>query len=413
MNRVLIAGAGAEVDLGFRSGSSFTQDTFYRQKVSLYNALDTFYEGRLSSSCAGSVPSSYEAAFLFNSKGAAFKRLIANLVKDDPGFIVKTLGKSLDAVEDESSYTSDDYKVLFNKLIAETDDSDSSHRHGAVLKAIPKDVHFGTLEQYYSELLNPQGHKRRFWKLVNFYWSAFFSIALPITDGLYGGNDEYNGNRYSYVLSNLDDAIHEIFNDSEVLRKTSECCYYSALRGKFSKVITTNYTPYAASVVDCDNSSIAWLGGRLSQFEHLPELEFVDYSDKGRHLEAGKFVFPYLLCQSPVKPIISLSQIDEYVKATNALRSADEIVVLGYSFCDEDAHICSMVGESLREDSKRKLVFFAHTDKCSDDFDKEEEVVELGRRLRVGDLAAKKQIEVLPICDYNSDAFVDRCKSWM
>lgn len=408
MNRVLIAGAGAEVDLGFRSGIRFTQDTFYRQKVRLYNALGDFYERRLDLSCGQLIPSSYEPAFLFNSNGAAFKRLIANLAKDDSSFLTETLEKSLEYVEDDSSYSSEDYKKLFKKLIVETDDSDAISKQEAVLNSIPPDTHFGVLEQYYSEMLNPEGHKRRFWKLVNFYWSAFFSIVLPITDDLYNHLSSYKENRYAYILLNLDRVVHEVFDVDGAMRKTEKDCYYAALRGKFSNVITTNYTPYAASVVDCDNSFVAWLGGRLSQFEHLPELEFTDYSLGENHLKDDEFVFPYLLCQSPVKPVISLAQIDEYAKAAAALRTADEIVVLGYSFCNEDAHISSMVGEALRSESAKALVYFSH----ATEGEASTGIVELATKLRISESLAHDKIQIVPLESSSSKEFRNRCDAW-
>lgn len=412
MNRVLIAGAGAEVDLGFRSGLSFTQDTFYRQKVRLYNALSDFYEQRLDASHGGLIPSSYEPAFLFNSNGAAFKKLVNNLAKDDPSFLTKALGKSLQDVEDDSTYTNEDYKTLFKNMIKETDDSNVVRDQEAILGAIPSDAHFGVLEQYYSEMLNPEGHKRRFWKLVNFYWSAFFSIVLPITDDSYGNKASYNEDRYAYVLTHLDDVVSEMFDQRNVVDRVSTNCYYSLLRGKFNKVLTTNYTPYSASVVNFEDSRISWLAGRLSQFEHLPELEFTDYSTSDKRIGDNDFVFPYLLCQSPVKPVISLAQIREYAKAADALKEADEIVVLGYSFCNEDAHISSMVGEALRSNETRKLVYFRHESENTPPSNRDSELSKLAKKLRISESLAKERIELEPISNCESEGFQKRCSEW-
>lgn len=412
MNRVLIAGAGAEVDLGFRSGLDFTQDTFYRQKLILYNALADFYEGRLGASRDGQIPVSYKPAFLTNSAGAAFRNLVKRISRDNPMFLSKTLGKSLDELCDESAYSSADYKKLFTELIVESDDADALYKHRIALKSIPSDAHFGILEQYYSELLEPNKHEVRFWKLVNFYWSAFFSIVLPITDGLYEGSDQYCQNRYAFVLEHLDDAIHEMFREDHILDKTFDGCYYSKLRDKFSQVLTTNYTPYAASVVGCDDARIAWLGGRLSQFEHLPELEFIDYSKDNSHMSKTDFFFPYLLCQSPVKPLISLAQVEEYSKAAQALKAAEEIVVLGYSFCNEDAHISSMVGEALRGGLTRRLVYFSYTPKDGATVNHDKTMTEISRKLRVPIALAQDKVKVVPVADCNSKEFGRLCNAW-
>lgn len=412
MKRVLIVGAGAEVDLGFKSGPSFTQDTFYRQKDILYGALNDFYQNRLGSSRDELIPTSYKPVFLSNSRGEAFKKLVTNLGKDAPEYLFKVLNKSFDTVSNDENLTTADYETLYKELIIESDDTDATRRQSVTLKSLPDDAHFGILEQYYSALINPNRHSIRFWKLVNFYWSAFFSIALPITDGFYGKLDSYNKNRYAYVLSHLNDAVRKMFDPNHVNQRTSADCYYSAFHGKFDMVVTTNYTPYAASIVDCNSSRIACLGGKLSQFEHLPEFEYVDYSNEDRNIEDNACVFPYLLCQSPVKPVISIAQIDEFAKAARALRDADEIVVLGYSFCNEDAHIGSMVGEALRGDRAEKLTYFSYWPDLNPSFDRATASAELARRLRVSNENAVEKIEVVPVANCRSQEFVSRCEEW-
>lgn len=412
MNRLLVTGAGAETDLGFRSGPSFTQDTFYRRKDNLYTALESFYRHRLGCSRDGLIPTAYKDAFLLSPTGFAFKKLVSNIYNDCPAFLSTALNRSLKSIADDSSFSRAEYESLFKELIIESDDSDATRKQSVTLKYIPDDIHFGLLEQYYSALIEPNRHSTRFWKLVNFYWSAFFSIALPITDDIYGSKDSYNENRYAYVLAHLNDAVHTIFNQTRAGNKVSTDCYYSKLRGKFNEVLTTNYTPYAASVVGFDNSRISWLAGRLSQFEHLPELEFTDYSASDKHLGDNEFVFPYLLCQSPVKPVISLAQIREYAKAADALKEADEIVALGYSFCNEDAHISSMVGEALRSNRTKKLINFCHISKDTTSFDQDKALSELASKLRISETIAKEKIEIEPVTNCSSDSFQKRCSEW-
>lgn len=113
MKRVLIVGAGAEVDLGFKSGPSFTQDTFYRQKDILYGALNDFYQNRLGSSRDELIPTSYKPVFLSNSRGEAFKKLVTNLGKDAPEYLFKVLNKSFDTVSNDENLTTADYETLY------------------------------------------------------------------------------------------------------------------------------------------------------------------------------------------------------------------------------------------------------------------------------------------------------------
>ena len=404
----MFVGAGAEVDLGFKSGSRFTQDTFYCQKNTLYKALDDFYRDRLGKSRDGLVPAKYEPAFLFNSTGRAFKDLVQNLVRDNSSFVFDLLDKTLEEIYDVKNYSPDDYRKLFASIVVESTTGASAND---MSRSIPKDSHFGILEQYYSELLDPNAHLLRFWKLVNFYWSAYFSIALPITNKLYAGNRAYEDSRYAFVLGNLDDTVHRMYDDCNIKSAVDVDCYYSALQGKFDHVITTNYTPYAATVVGGDESRISWLGGKLSQFEALPDLEFVDYSKCDNHIEGSDFVFPYLLCQSPVKPVISLAQVNEFAKASRALGLSNELVVLGYSFCNEDAHICSMIGESLRNNSGRKLIYFQY---CTGDttFSTAKAKADLEKKLRIGGTVLDRQVEIVPIQDCASEEFAKRCATW-
>ena len=406
MDTVLIAGAGAEVDLGFPAGVSFTRSTFYCKKPKLYDALRQFYKGRLGNSEKGLLPVSYVPAFLFNSNGAAFKLLIDNISKDNPELIQNILDAAL-MPGDYEKLSTEQLALLYNKFIIENDSSDEINKLNAISSSIAKDVHFGVLEKYYSELLHPNEHPHRFWKLINFYWSAFFSIILPITDRLYIDMPEYNIDRYRYVLNDLNEVIHRVFDEIEVQKWIPDNSYYAKLQGKIDGLITTNYTPYASSVVGFNDDANAWLAGRLSQFERLDTLEHSDYSHKNDNVADSEFVFPYLMCQSPVKPIISASQIKEYAKAREMLFSAHRIIVLGYSFCDEDAHIASMVGSALRNDRNKELVFLKYWDQegsqakpCSKDVENE-----LRRQLRCSNVQNTCSISIRFIKSCESPEF--------
>lgn len=407
MDTILIAGAGAEVDLGFPAGVSFTQGTFYCKRPRLYDALRQFYKGRLGNSENGLLPTSYVPAFLFNSNGAAFKLLIDNISKDNPGLIQDILDVAL-MPDDYTRLNNGQLTKLYDAFIIESDSTDEASKLKAVSGSIAKDVHFGVLEKYYSELLHPNEHPQRFWKLINFYWSAFFSIVLPITDRLFDGVSEYGIDRYRYVLNNLNEVIHQIYNEDEAQRSIPDNSYYAKLQGKIDGVITTNYTPYASSVVGFKDDAIAWLAGRLSQFERLDTLEHSDYSHRDDSIADSEFVFPYLMCQSPVKPIISAPQIKEYAKAGDMLFSARRIIVLGYSFCDEDAHIASMVGSALRNGCGHKeLVFLKYWDPKNEQTEPcgEEVENELRRQLRCGDDQATCHVSVRFINGCDSPEF--------
>jgi hypothetical protein len=408
VNRVLIAGAGAEVDLGFECGINFTYDTFYRKKLNLYDALSKFYNPRISSEDAFLAPNQYRSEFLFNSKGHAFIDLVASIYEKDPVFIGKIApGLFKENTKDGNKFNTANLDKkqldkLFNLLIIESDSTDDVLRQQEIMKHVPSDSHFGVLEGYYSSLLNFEHALPSFWKLINFYWSAYFSIALPITDRLYRNNsEEYRLNRYDFVLDNLDQVIGDSFEPDFVDSAVSQGCYYSALTGLFDGVITTNYTPFCEHVVNHAHDAVVWLSGNLSEFERLDSLEFESYVDKA--IPDNVFVFPYLMCQAPVKPIISRSQILDFNKAISFLDAADEIVVLGYSFCDEDSHIASMVGETLRSDASKKMTFFNY---CKN------EQPDLIKKLRLPPDFDSRRLEIVNIENYKSSTFIEKTKRW-
>lgn len=409
MNRVLLAGAGAEVDLNLPSGPNFTRDTFYCQKTNMYKALKSFYSNRLGKSEHDRIPIKYDPAFLFNTRGRAFRNLIENLMNCCQPDVCDLLGKSQEDCREFSDLNKDDLKTLFNALVVEGDDYCSRLPVGGI--AIPNEAHFNILEDYYSNLLRPNENIVRFWKIVNFYWSAFFSILLPITDIFYSDFGLYLSDKYGFVLSHLDDAVHRVFDFDTLLRFLPEQCYYKRLSGLFDVVITTNYTPYVSSVVNFEPARCIRLSGCLSQFEHLDVLEFEDYSTAGKHIDHASFIFPYLLCQSPVKPIISQNQIMEFASAVAAMREADEIVVLGYSFCDQDSHIASMVGKAIRDKSDLRLVNFCHCNDLTVGFDCRGEKLNLAGKLRIPE-SALTRIDVIPVRNCETKSFLRLCEKW-
>ena len=392
---VLIVGAGAEIALGFKSGKDFTYDTFYRKKPALYDALNDFYKARVNLDDKR-TPGHYQKYFLFSYNGSLFNKVIKRIQSQNPNYFINRYGIESDLIDDGVR------KKFFSDLIEEEySESDKGNSD-----LIPSDAHFGLLESYYSSILQPKKHPIQFWKLINFYWSAFFSTLLPITDKEYGADGQYQKNKYQFVLSRLNEIICEIFEKSSIERfiQDGNASYYEKLKGRFDGgVITTNYTPYASYVVDCDWEKIAYLSGSLATFEDPVSLSIKDICRGDSGIKPTEFVFPYLMVQSPVKPIIGQKQIKQLGKAIDMLRAADEIVVLGYSFCLEDAHIASIVGEELRE-SEKTLLFLKHCEKGSDCTTDSVVRNQLKKSLMLDEETAIRQVKVEFISDAASDA---------
>ena len=389
-NRVLIAGAGAEVDLGFCSGKDFTKDTFYTKKSKLYDALAEYYKERVGSE-GERVPNRYQKNFLFSYSESLFSEPLSSSM-------------NFDNVDNELS--DEEKKKLFDKLIAEESTKGEKIESGP----IPGDAHFGILERYYSSILQPNKHLGQFWKLINFYWSAYFSILLPITDKKYCNEEQYQQNKYQFVLSRLDDIVCQAFSEDGIEKfvlnagSQEKSSYYKALKNCFNGVITTNYTPYISYLVDYRWEEVAYLSGTLSMFEDPITLTVRDIAIKKEKIGSSEFVFPYLMTQSPVKPIINQNQVRQFSKALQMLKHADEIVVLGYSFCLEDAHIASMVGEELRKCPEKTLLFLQYYEKESNCTTEAVVRSQLKESLMLNEGTAIRQVKVEFIHDATSDA---------
>lgn len=229
---------------------------------------------------------------------------------------------------------------------------------------------------------------------------------LPITDCLYEDVLNYEKDRYAFVLTHLNEVIKRINNPLSFNQFIKPNTYYAKLKSKFDYVITTNYTPYVTALVSNKHSEVARLAGCLSWFERLDTLEFDRYEDEGTFISEDMLIFPYLMCQSPVKPIISTNQISEFSKAVGFLKEADEIVILGYSFCDEDAHIASMVSSAIRNNPNMRIVYLDYTPEgeTADKLDKRKNALASQLRLSKSEI---DRIEIRGVYNCESKAFLE------
>jgi hypothetical protein len=106
-----------------------------------------------------------------------------------------------------------------------------------------------------------------------------------------------------------------------------------------------------------------YLAGKLSQFEWPHLLSVQDLANEETAISKSDFVFPFLMTQAPVKPIIAPVQIREYSKALQQLESADILFILGYSLCENDNHINAILRDFLLKSQDKKIIYFEYTDK--------------------------------------------------
>lgn len=403
--RLVLLGAGADSDLGLPSGNNFTLQTFYAKKPNMYKALKDFYSER-------HAPKPYSGAFLFAVNSNIFSQLCYNILEQDAALLKKALPEFNCVAAAQRMHENgklneiiplEERKELFNMLILEhedengVDDQTTSARSALEQSGLLGTAHYGLLESYYSALIEPEKHSRRLWKLINFYWSAYFCVAAPVLQK----NRSVSKNTPSYyqqALKDLKSFTNDLIEWADSVVKTNGNCYYNKLSGKFDYVATTNYTPFADSIeFRGDEKSAIRLSGSLTQFERLDTLTTFDLKG-GNDIPTDTVIFPYLMCQSPVKPIIELHQIEEYGRMAKDLKQSTEIAVLGYSFCKEDTHIATMIGQSLHENPDQHCTFFKYLNEqeLSDQKDDVQERTqkELWKLLRLKDPSARERITV-------------------
>lgn len=242
----------------------------------------------------------------------------------------------------------------------------------------------GCLERDFSTLMGLNKNDNfRYNRIFNYYWSSFFSIMDEIVKKdkeliekykLLTKNKQIN---YSNVFSNLKAIITEIYDEKflknyENNKKNNNNDnnknknYYKTFSSKdfdnykLYSVITTNYTPFMELYFDrkennktkCDNmqderKKSIYLSGKLSLFERSDENEVFDIRDENIDNTKLKPIdyFPFIMTQSPIKPIIHPKQIIEYNNFLKALESSEILVIIGYSLTKNDNHICCFLKE--------------------------------------------------------------------
>lgn len=256
--------------------------------------------------------------------------------------------------------------------------------------------YYGSIEKDFSTIINPQeAGIRRFWRLINYFWSAFFSILLPVLDlsKKYDDTQEYIKNKYRYILNHLQEVIGDIYSDGykEAIGETYEKSYYRKLNEAFPKsiAITTNYTPFLDF---SDFAQKIYLAGKLSQFEIPEELRVVEFKQKQDI--ANKLIFPFLSTQAPVKPIIDRVQMQEYSDFMGTLDRSHILVIVGYGINEEDNHINALLRDFLTQSTDKKIIYCEYLD--DKPFDRIRSINAVARKLRVSDAAAIRQIDVIP-----------------
>ena len=364
-------GAGAEYgeeSFNLPSGSEYTVATMRQKSDNLYSALKKFYNSRLSKAYVDE----YRDAFLFKRDSHTFneiifraaKRIIINDKKiadySDFEAIISAARVIIENSETDSKRNSQEW-ANFKNLTGNAYElliKDRNAREKSVTKKAKcfEDYleFYGAVEKDFSSIIDPKRiGLTQFWRVINYYWSAYFTILRPASRQFswYSEDNDY----YSYVLNHLSDVVKDIWFkfDYELYDLKSGNYYYEAKKN-FSdcNAITTNYTPFVEHYFG--NNSI-YLAGRLSEFEYPARLCVKDLRHETN--PDNDFLFPFIMTQAPIKPLVVSNQVREYSKMLKVLNldkqnsgdlsTSDEtiLVIIGYSIGDADNHINSILRE--------------------------------------------------------------------
>lgn len=381
MKTTFLFGAGAESGrdiFNLPSGSEYTHRTMRQRQEKLYHELQIFYNKIF----PNDYVREYRNKFLFEKDSHTFREIIYRAalqynragnkesgiaVYDD--FVKCALkvekfnegngsSRQNEEKKEANAELKEKAKQVYDYLIKNDDDQASK---GTVTQNNdqPKTLKdylsfYGAVEKDFSSIINPnEVGLTQFWRVINYFWSAFFTILEPMCCNFEWYEKECGDKQkfYRYVLDNLKDVMSSIYEDYNYSRIDEMAGnYYKQISDSYpdSIAITTNYTPFVEHYFKGKN---VYLAGRLSEFEFPCELTVKNITRTEYNRDS--FIFPFLMTQAPVKPIIEPNQIREYATMLEAFEETDVLVIIGYSLGCADNHINAMLREYAMKPNKQ------------------------------------------------------------
>ena len=412
-------GAGAEAAYQLPLGEQFTLETILNKRVDMYEELKVFYENRMVSNYI----QSYRKEYLFKKTSNSFYEMIYRALKqckedlpngnidiETQGFLKFYYDSHTPRNDTKIAFKENVVEIMYN-YITKSISANPNRNHYKYKSIFERMTYYGTVEKDFSSIIDPNGAGLiQFWRFVNYLWSAFFSITLPLLDNseLFMNKSyypQYEVNKYQAVLQNLNDVVTFLYSN-EYLNSVQQFGYYGKLQKEFAErinyALTTNYTPFVKNIFN----KTAYLAGELSLFEYPHQLEVKDITKST--LTKKSFVFPFLLTQAPVKPIIEPKQIKQYSKMYTALNNSSYLIILGYNINNNDNHINSYIREFVRR-TKTHLIFCKYI--CNMNYKKEDyrkEIENISRKLYFKQ--SKENIHIL-YTDGKADKLCDDLKN--
>jgi hypothetical protein len=236
---------------------------------------------------------------------------------------------------------------------------------------------YSFLDSLFNYLRKPGVYKNECARVIKVYYAALLSILTGMSEIIKDDNisaskdykelldgkeiNEDPKGILSKIINEFQNAIVEK-KDSLPTQEKEELYYYNIKElhesGKHEvSCITTNYTSIAEKIIKLPEEQFAYLHGKLNLFEELETKSIVDVSKA----KLERTVFPYLLVQSGVKPIISPDQIREFHKACEMIEEAEYLLIIGYGVNLDDEHITNILRKRLSVGKKIKYFIYCNS----------------------------------------------------
>ncbi len=133
------------------------------------------------------------------------------------------------------------------------------------------------------------------------------------------------------------------------------------------KVITFNYTSFLEDAFKSNSDSLLYFHGYLKEYIRLDNRDFFQISDSELSdpltffennisatidFGAGVYLIPGIIPPLRLKPVLSQEFIERWHQASEWIKSAERIVVIGYSFAYADEHF----NDLIRKNSDKEII---------------------------------------------------------
>lgn len=174
--------------------------------------------------------------------------------------------------------------------------------------------------------------------------------------------------------------------------------YYHDLAGfaqshDFSAIGTANYNSLLTPIFEQQQLAlpeVIHLNGSVNDY-YNPYKNTVVTTENFGELDSGQLHVPFILTQSGLKPLTSVTMSRRYVQLFDAYNESDAIVVVGFGFNKDDSHINGLFRELIENHGKKLFVVNRDVDGTA-----EEQQRALRKRLRIAN-SFSRSVTVVPV----------------